>query len=351
MPTIRPGTALDTAARRRIAELVAFFARASARLEEVGRAIQGGPHQRRHLRARLLEAHEILERLIAIESGTATGDVVQWVREHFPATYGLGARRGLEALGAQAVTATAGDTRVHTAALEFLAQRYLDEVTQVVIQLEANVIRASRVVLQQAGFAEELAAGIIGGLPRRNVSREIARALRAAVTERLPKGAEVDLTHVEVDGRTYTIEYWAEMHTRTESARAATAGTRAISLANGVQHVQITSHAHEPCICTPFEGRIYSIHRGDERFPWIGTVPNGGVPMHPNCVHREVPAVIEFLEERGELEGRDVVPAAFRNLRDRELARAVRENRDRLAPYARDREGVLPVNFRLRTAA
>lgn len=353
MPTIPPGTSLDDAARDRIDALVALFRAAETEIAKIERQLRRGTYSRRYLRARLTEAREVLGRLVLIQNGRATGEVVQWAQVHFPATYSMGAGDAVRDLNAQAVQVVAGDPRIHTRAVEALIARYVDDVTEIAVKLNANLIRTSRVVLAQAGFGEQIAAGIIGGLPRREVSRMLRDELRRAVRGAAEGVQEGDLTHVEIGRRRMRLETWAEMHARTETARAATAGTRVLSVMNGVQHVQITSHAHEPCICTPFEGRIYRLYEdsGDMRFPWIGTVPNGGTPLHPNCVHREAPAVVEYLEERGDVEGRSRVPADFRGLSQRELERLIRANRGQLGRYSRDRDGMLPEDFRLRIAA
>lgn len=352
MAILPPGTALDEAARDRIDALVALFQRAQVQLSAIESGLRMGTYRKAYLQRRLREAQDVIDRLLAIQEGRISGEVVEWAREHFPTTYRMGAGMAVRDLRAQAIAPVAGNPTIHTRAVEALLERYLRDATEMVVQLHSNVIRASRVVLAQAGFGEEIATGIIGGLPRREVSRLLRDFLRKAVRGVVgDQVAEGDLNHVEINGRRYGIEVWAEMHARTETARASTAGTRVLSSVNGVDYVQITTHSHEPCICTPFEGRIYSLREGDERYPWIGVVPNGGCPMHPNCVHREAPAVVEFLEARGEVEGRDRVPKVFLGLSESELARVIRHNRDRLAVHSRKPTGMLPANFRVLAAA
>ncbi|MBW3631052.1 MAG: hypothetical protein KY464_17405 [Gemmatimonadetes bacterium] len=350
-PTLPPGTALDKAARDRVDALLALFRAAERQLSAIEADLRSGSYRKAYHRGRLREARAIIDRLLALRDGRATGEVVEWAREHFPETYRMGAGMAVRDLKAQAIVPVAGDPRIHTRAVEALLNRYLVDATEMVVQLNSNVIRASRIVLAQAGFGEEIATGIIGGLPRRETSRLLRDSLRKAVRGAAGEFEAGDLTHVEINGRRMRVDTWSEMHARTETARASTAGTRVLSSVNAVGHVQITTHSHEPCICTPFEGRIYSLAEGDDRFPWIGSVPGGGCPMHENCAHREAPAVSDFLAERGELEGRTQIPADFVGLDSRELARLVRANREQLAPYAKSSTGFLPENFRLREAA
>lgn len=350
MATLDPGTALGAAAYEHLDALVALFQNAVRELREIEAQLNAGTYRRTFLRARIREADRIITNLLDYRNGVASGAVIEWAREALPATYQYGAGLAVRDLQAQAVRAVAGQQSIHVRAVAALVDRFLTDTTEIVVQLRANTIRTSRIILEQAGFATEIAEGVIGGLPRRQVSRQLVRALNRAVSG--AAGTEIDLTHVEIGKRTFSVDTWAEMHARTELARASTAGTRVLTAVNGVGHVQITSHAHEPCICTPFEGRIYALEQNDSAgYPWIGIVPNGGVPLHPNCVHRETPAVIEFLEARGEVAGRTRVPADFVGIDDRTLARLVRENRDVLARYSRRRAGWMPENFRLRSAA
>lgn len=350
-----PSTALDAAARGRLDALIALLRAATDELEAIALVLEEPRHEH-YVRRRIVEAHAILDRLLSVgPDGQVSGAWAAWAREHIPATYEMGAGLAVRDLRAQMLAPVTGDAAIHLRAVESLLGRYLLDTTEIVVQLKLASVRATRVLLAQAGFGEQIAAGILGGLPRRETSRLLAAAMRRAVFGALPPGAEwtpASLTHVEIGGRNYRLDTWAEMHARTETARASTAGTRGMCATNGVLHVQITTHAHPPCICTPFEGRIYRIYedRGDPRFPWIGTVPGGGCPMHPNCVHREAPAVVGYLEERGDVEGRTEVPRDFRGKSTSELARLVRQHRDELAPYSTRPRGMLPQDFRLRKA-
>jgi len=351
MSTIPPGTALDRAAMERVEALAELFRVAAKELRQLERQMRANTYRRAYLKARIAEAQRIIDSLISIRTGSMTGTVVDWARVSIPPTYQFGAGLAVRDLQVQMVAVTAGAPTIHVRAVDALIDRFLTNSTQIVIKMQANVLRTVRVVLEQSGFGPEIAQGIIGGLPRRTVSKQLATALRKAASVPLPASKPADFTHVEINGRFFPVETWAEMHARTELARASTAGTRVMTVVNGVRHVQITSHAHEPCICTPFEGRIYALEQGDPDFSWIGDVPNGGCPMHPNCVHREAPAVIAFLQERGEIEGRTRIPEAFVGLDASELARIVRENRDQLQSYSMRRSGYLPESFRIKAVA
>lgn len=343
-----PGTALDPAAYERVSALAELYAIARQRLVEIEAAMRGESYRRTYLQERIREANRIIDELLHVQGGELTGAVADWAREAFPEVYGYGAQLALFDLRAQGVAPASGSRRIHTQAVSAVLDRYVTDSLELVLQLKENTLRSARIVLAQAGLGDEIAAGLIGGLTRRDVSAMIVRRLKAAAEDALPEGQEVDLTSVEIKGRRWRMDAYAEMHARTETARVSTAGTRVVCFANGVGYVQVTSHAHAPCICTPYEGRIYALAQGDPRFPWVGILPNGGCPMHPNCVHREAPAVLSFLEARGEVDGRDTIPADFAGKSPREIAKLVRDHRSQLAPYSEDPSGMLPASFRLR---
>jgi hypothetical protein len=348
-----PGTALDRAARERLAALVELLKAAERELAETLRLTPRGRYTERYFRARLAETREILDRLVTFEGDVASGAWVEWAREAFPVTYGSGIGFARADLAAQGVAALTGDMRIHTAAVEALLTRYVTDVVEIAVELNVAAVRASRVLMAQAGLTDQIATGILSGEARRTTSARIARAIRRATAEALPADVEFDpasITHVEINGRRWRLDAYAEMHARTATAEAVTQGTINTTVANGVLHVQVTAHAHEPCICTPFEGRIYRLFedRGDMRFPHVSIMPNGGTPLHPNCAHRTAPAVVEYLEERGDVAGRMRVPDGIEGMDERELAKWVRDNRDRLGTYSRRRDGILPETFRVR---
>jgi hypothetical protein len=348
VPEFYGDVAIDGDGLRRLDVLIGTYRKAAGRLLEIEARLGEGTYSRRYMREQIEEAFGTIERLFAVRQGVATGEVVEWAREHFPAVYGYGAGRALDDLAEIGFAAVKGRARIHTQAIDALLGKYIDETQAVIVELQGNTLRAARIVLRDAAFAEDIATGIIGGLPRREVSTLLRRRLNEAMSEILPEGAKPAIAQVRVGERTMQVDAWAEMHARTESARASTRGNRVVCSENGVGHVRITSHAHPPCICTPFEGRIYSLREGDPEFPYIGRVPNGGCPMHPNCVHREGPAVVKLMRERDQIGDRNTIPADFDGLTQSELAKKIRQNRERLEGFSRRPNGYMPADFRAR---
>lgn len=347
MPSFYGDVSLDPAAMRRIAALTNMYGKVADRLREIEAGMTEGTYRRAYLERQIREANRTIFRLLDLRKGDPTGDVTNWARDHFPAVYGYGASRTIDDFERMGFAYTRGSQRVHTQAVEALIAKYQSESEEIALQLVGNTVRAGRIVLHSNAFATDIAAGLIGGMTRRDVSGLLRRTIQAALDEEITPDMKLALAKVRVGGREWDVDAWAEMHARTESARASTAGNRVLCSENGVGHVRITTHAHPTCICTPFEGRIYSLKQGDPRFPWIGSVPRGGCPMHPNCVHREGPAVIALMEERGEIGDRDTLPEDFVGLSERELAKKIRDHRRELEPFARAPNGFMPANFKL----
>jgi hypothetical protein len=354
MGVLPPGGSLDPAAVKRLLELDKLISRATYQLKRLETELYNGPATARYVKARLTEANEIRANLLDVRKGQASGEVMQWAEEHFPATYRTGAGQAVRDLKVQGINPIKGDTRIHTHALSSIASNYGNAVGTMSMKIGTNIATAATILLKDTAFADQIAAGVISGLPRSKVSRMLKNEMRRTIraTSAGAMLSETALSKINMGGRNYDLDYWAEMHARTESARAATGGTRSMCQANGVEHIIITEHSHDPCICTPFEGLIFRLDRNTEsKYPWIGEVPNGGCPMHPNCVHREAPAVLKFLEARNDVEGRDTIHPDFQGLDQRELARRVRANKVALAKHSKKRAGHMPADLRINRVA
>jgi hypothetical protein len=89
---------------------------------------------------------------------------------------------------------------------------------------------------------------------------------------------------VDKSGRSWSLRSYAEMATRTVSARARVDGTLNRFQQNGEDLVIVSSHAESCPICDPWEGRILSISGDDERYPSVSEAEADGL-FHANCTH------------------------------------------------------------------
>lgn len=142
--------------------------------------------------------------------------------------------------------------------------RSIIAVSQVIIR------RTQQRVIEDAAISRIIAGGVIGGETRRQTSDAILDGLRA----RLADGALV-----EINGRGYRPDAYAELVARTRTREAASQGTINGAASLGMDLVQIDVHGDACPICRSRMGRVYSISGRHADFPKLDARP----PFHVNC--------------------------------------------------------------------
>ena len=89
---------------------------------------------------------------------------------------------------------------------------------------------------------------------------------------------------VDRSGRSWSLRTYAEMATRTVSARARIDGSLNRFQQNGEDLVVVSAHAESCPICDPWEGRILSISGRSEDYPSVSEAEADGL-WHANCTH------------------------------------------------------------------
>ena len=103
---------------------------------------------------------------------------------------------------------------------------------------------------------------------------------------------------VDDAGRSWNLQSYTEMATRTNTAQAALEGHMNRMKDNGQDLVVVSAHAESCPICDPWEGQILSISGNDDRYPSVDEAIEDGL-YHPNCGHN-MTAYIEGLTETPE---------------------------------------------------
>jgi hypothetical protein len=117
---------------------------------------------------------------------------------------------------------------------------------------------------------------------RRDASAELAQHLVASGTASIvERDGETLATFIDRAGRHWRIETYAEMVARTVVREAHSEGTIAQLADLDYDLVQVSSHVHDRDVCTPYDGRIYSLSGEDPDHPPLVARP----PFHPRCVH------------------------------------------------------------------
>jgi len=149
-----------------------------------------------------------------------------------------------------------------------------------------RVIRSTQQTILSEGFINRaVAAGIMEGVPRKQVSNEILFGFLNNLN-----GADV----VYARGRKFSPTYYAELVARTQTREAVTEGSINQGVEWGADLVTMSKHVGACDKCTPYEGRTFSVDGRNPDFPKL----ERRTPIHPNCRHVMLPRFSEALRAR-----------------------------------------------------
>lgn len=178
---------------------------------------------------------------------------------------------GWEAGGVDATIELGGAfVGTNTRAVEALASETITSVRSTHGQILRSVVDGYRSVI-----AEVAAPNVLTGTESR----------RQATQRALDRFATQGVTGFrDRSGRSWSIESYAEMATRTAVGRAQVAGTLD-RYQEGGRDLVIVSDAPQECErCGRWEGRVLSISGADQRYPSVATATAEGL-LHANCRH------------------------------------------------------------------
>jgi len=174
---------------------------------------------------------------------------------------------------------------------------------QALVQTAIGNLRATHLrILRQAEdvyrqvIAETAAPQVLTGALTRREAAQLA----------LNRFADLGITgFVDRAGRTWTIESYAEMATRTAAGQAAIQGHIDRLIENDMDLV-IVSDAPEECpLCAPWEGRVLSLTGRTPGYPTVDQARAAGL-FHPNCRHSlgaYIPGLTEPMRQTRDAEG------------------------------------------------
>jgi hypothetical protein len=264
----------DLAADRHAAALAAIFRDAEQRLTAlVAQSLAAGTLGTARYRTNQLgKVRSILDQLLSQAVPASTSLVAHG--------YVSGGRVVDSALGAPRFASSFSG--VHQEAVDILA----DNLANALGEATRTVGRRIEDIFRREGLAA-VAQGLATGAARRDVSQNLVDLLtKQGVTGFVDKG-----------GRAWGLESYAAMVARTTTREAVSLGTANRMLEHGEDLVRISSHPHDPDVCTPYDGKTFSLTgRGDA--PRLDRLP----PFHPNCRHVLAPAVADLAAVTRELE-------------------------------------------------
>lgn len=200
--------------------------------------------------------------LAALEKKSSAG-----VREAIAAAYergGLSAVADLARMGRSAVEPLAG-----LRAVEALAQETIGYVTATHPRILRATMDAYRSVIAETG--QQVLLG--------------AQTRRQAAQSALDRFAAKGITgFVDKAGRSWTMESYTEMATRTGAGKAAVQGHVDRLQANGLDLVIVSDAPKECPLCRPWEGKVLSISGSSSEYPSLAEARAAGL-QHVNCRH------------------------------------------------------------------
>lgn len=100
-------------------------------------------------------------------------------------------------------------------------------------------------------------------------------------------------------GREWSLGTYTKMAIRTTTREAASEGTRHGMIDRGYDLIAITSHKHKHDVCSPYDGKTFSLTGQTPGYPVIDRLP----PFHPNCAHVATVSPAQFQLELKALRG------------------------------------------------
>lgn len=199
------------------------------------------------------------------------------------------ARRAVEGAYASSVRATDGVLGVQGAFGGAVHRQAIDLLVQNLVQpLGAAVDTVGRRVddVYRRFGLEEAAIGLAQGAKRTEISTALRdRLIREGVTDALTG-------FVDRSGKRWNLSTYTEMVARTVTREACTTATVNRLTEHGEDLISISSHRHPADVCTPYDGKTFSISGTSSRYRHLDQRP----PFHPRCKHVAHPAAASFEE-------------------------------------------------------
>jgi len=225
--------------------------------------------------------------------------VDNWAGEAIPRAYKKGAavaRTALEILGKKPRRPPFEDKRRRLQDdLVILLIKANNSIPTIVDRYLASAMMAERAVqgaqLQEFSFDEvkdDVEAMAKKAVQTEASRGELSRTVRDYLRDQIGQGE-----FLEIKGRSYKMNKYAELVGRTTMRDAQTAATLDLCHQYENDLVQVSSHGTVCEICAQYEGKVYSISGKTPGYP----VLEAKTPYHPNCEHSLLPTSLEAIAE------------------------------------------------------
>jgi len=225
--------------------------------------------------------------------------VDNWAGEAIPRAYKKGAavaRTALEILGKKPLRPPFEDKRRRLQDdLVVLLIKANNSIPTIVDRYLASAMMAERAVqgaqLQEFSFddvKDDVEAMAKKAVQTEASRGELSRTVRDYLRDQIGQGE-----FLEIKGRSYKMNKYAELVGRTTMRDAQTAATLDLCHQYENDLVQVSSHGTVCEICAQYEGKVYSISGKTLGYPIL----DARTPFHPNCEHSLLPTSLEAIAE------------------------------------------------------
>lgn len=97
---------------------------------------------------------------------------------------------------------------------------------------------------------------------------------------------------VDAKGRQWKLGTYTDMVIRTTTSEAQNRAVANSVLGRGLDLVRVDEHKHPNDVCSPFDGKTFSLTGRTPGYPVLKKIP----PFHPNCMHNILPARENFTD-------------------------------------------------------
>lgn len=230
-----------------------------------------------------IQVREILAQLSEESTGWAESRLIEIMDQAIDETYA-----DLQAINYETTAKNRAFSRLNRMSVETLVADATEDLAKAVADSERNIVRRLRAAELQGVRDRMVSRRLAQGMVRGEGARKQAKAI-----EEILQKPMVNI----INGRRINAVHYSRMVAVTRTREAATLGVINTMIHHGIDLVRVSSHPHKKDICTPFDGKIFSISGQDRRFPRLDQLPNGGPPFHPFCLHVLLPFVIELSSE------------------------------------------------------
>lgn len=246
----------------------------NAPIEDVGRLTLMAKHFRDELRAIQREGE-------------------RWMNYEIPPMFQRGATFAEERLRLLGITPVSSlFVQPHAGAIAVVVDAMRRNINEGIRLYEGSLLnfvsRMKQATPEKRAVLREIAQGITLGESRTLVSSRIEERLAARAVGGWIKVGEKNLK----------LNTYAELLARTQMRVAHSRGTETRLVSNGIEYVMISLHGSKCDICAPLEGKVFCIGKSDGVYPPLSILPNEGCPLHPNCLHVELPFIVELANKQ-----------------------------------------------------